>query len=254
MRGRACGNNTRAAEQLVAPPAGRIEVGLSGGHQNKFRNLKGSFKIFRVARAVARNERESRRQPKRRMRERNPARQGEETGNGYSHRSSATQPRRLSRAIVALSSTSFAATTKLLPRNSVGTRQVINGSLQRVDLSTRAVKALRGRRGPVGPVGRQGPAGSFTNGNVSMVTGSIADLCPAQSGTCRFGGSSATCPPGKVAIAGGWHEVVGPADIDTSVTSNAPFHITGGVDGWAIGMRNNSDMPWSFYAIAICTG
>ena len=155
---------------------------------------------------------------------------------------------------VALSSTSFAATTKLLPRNSVGTRQVINGSLQRVDLSTRAVKALRGRRGPVGPVGRQGPAGSFTNGNVSMVTGSIADLCPAQSGTCRFGGSSATCPPGKVAIAGGWHEVVGPADVDTSVTSNAPFHITGGVDGWAIGMRNNSDMPWSFYAIAICTG
>jgi hypothetical protein len=152
---------------------------------------------------------------------------------------------------VALSSTSFAAATKLLPPNSVGTRQVINHSLQRVDLSRRAVKALRGLRGPVGP---RGAAGGFTAGNVSIVNGSITELCAVQIGTCRFGVSTATCPGGKVAIAGGWHEVVGPADIDTSVTSNAPFHITGGVDGWGVGMRNNSDMPWSFYAIAICAG
>jgi hypothetical protein len=58
---------------------------------------------------------------------------------------------------VALSSTSFAAATKLLPPNSVGTRQVINGSLQRIDLSTKAVKALKGLRGPAGQQGPQGP-------------------------------------------------------------------------------------------------
>jgi hypothetical protein len=52
--------------------------------------------------------------------------------------------------LVALSSTSFAAVTKLLPANSVGTRQVINGSLQGFDLSKKAVKALRGLRGPAG--------------------------------------------------------------------------------------------------------
>jgi hypothetical protein len=161
---------------------------------------------------------------------------------------------------VALSSTSFAAATKLLPQNSVGTRQVINGSLQRVDLSRRAVKALRGLRGPVGPVGPvgpqgpQGPAGGFTTGNVSIVNGPVAYLCPVQGGDCRFNTSSATCPPGKVAIAGGWHYLVGPADLDTSVNSNTPFHITGGIDGWGVGMRNNSDMPWWFYAIVICAG
>jgi hypothetical protein len=72
----------------------------------------------------------------------------------------------------ALSSTSYAAATKLLPKNSVGTDQVINGSLQKVDLSKKAVAALRGARGPrglrgpagsqglQGPQGLRGPAGS----------------------------------------------------------------------------------------------
>jgi len=43
----------------------------------------------------------------------------------------------------ALSGTSYAAATKLLPKNSVGSRQVINGSLQKVDLSKKAVAALK---------------------------------------------------------------------------------------------------------------
>jgi hypothetical protein len=61
---------------------------------------------------------------------------------------------------VALSSSGYAATTKLLPRNSVGSAQVINGSLQKGDLSHRAVAALRGARGPRGPIGAQGPTGA----------------------------------------------------------------------------------------------
>jgi hypothetical protein len=64
--------------------------------------------------------------------------------------------------LVALSSTSYAAATKLLPKNSVGTAQVVNGSLQKVDLSKRAVAALRGQRGPRGlrgPTGLQGLTG-----------------------------------------------------------------------------------------------
>src|SRR2546430_11633703 len=58
--------------------------------------------------------------------------------------------------LVALSGTSYAASTKLLPKNSVGSAQVINGSLQKGDLSTRAVAALRGARGGQGPPGAQG--------------------------------------------------------------------------------------------------
>ena len=67
---------------------------------------------------------------------------------------------------VALPSGSYAAATKLLPANSVGTQQVINGSLQKADLSARTQAALRGvsgargLRGPGGPGGPQGPAGS----------------------------------------------------------------------------------------------
>ncbi len=65
----------------------------------------------------------------------------------------------------ALGGTSYAAVTKLLPRNSVGSAQVINGSLQKADLSAKARSALRGARGargalgPVGPAGPSGPQG-----------------------------------------------------------------------------------------------
>jgi hypothetical protein len=60
---------------------------------------------------------------------------------------------------VALGGTSFAAVVKLLPRNSVGSAQVINGSLQTVDMSNKAKAALRGARGPRGLQGAQGQAG-----------------------------------------------------------------------------------------------
>lgn len=59
----------------------------------------------------------------------------------------------------ALGGTSFAAGNTLLPRNSVGTRQVVNGSLQTIDLGKTARGALRGHAGPRGPVGPQGAQG-----------------------------------------------------------------------------------------------
>jgi hypothetical protein len=59
---------------------------------------------------------------------------------------------------VALGGTSFAAVT-LVAKNSVGSPQVINGSLQTVDLSKKAKKALKGSRGARGPAGQTGAAG-----------------------------------------------------------------------------------------------
>ena len=59
----------------------------------------------------------------------------------------------------------YSAAAKLLPKNSVGSAQVVNGSLQKVDLSTKAFASLRGgpgaqgARGPTGPAGPQGPQG-----------------------------------------------------------------------------------------------
>jgi hypothetical protein len=61
--------------------------------------------------------------------------------------------------LVALSSTGYAASGKLLPKNSVGSAQVINGSLQKADLSGRAIAALHGVRGPRGLTGASGPRG-----------------------------------------------------------------------------------------------
>jgi hypothetical protein len=60
---------------------------------------------------------------------------------------------------IGLGGTSYAAATTVLPSNSVGTKQVINGSLQATDLSRTARSALTGQRGPQGPSGRQGAVG-----------------------------------------------------------------------------------------------
>ena len=66
---------------------------------------------------------------------------------------------------LALGGTSIAATHALLPRNSVASPQVVNGSLVQADLAKKTIKALKGNRGlpglegPRGATGAQGPAG-----------------------------------------------------------------------------------------------
>lgn len=59
---------------------------------------------------------------------------------------------------VALSGTTYAAATALAP-NSVGTKQVINGSLQTKDLSKKTRVALKGKRGLRGLTGIPGLQG-----------------------------------------------------------------------------------------------
>lgn len=81
----------------------------------------------------------------------------------------------------ALGGTSFAAGNTLLPRNSVGTRQVINGSLQTNDLSKTARTALKGSRGARGPTGPQGAQGATGATGAQGVPG-----VPGQSATKLF--------------------------------------------------------------------
>jgi hypothetical protein len=70
--------------------------------------------------------------------------------------------------LFALSGTSYAAVTKLLPPNSVGTRQVINHSLLKKDFK-------RGQlpRGPQGLTGPQGPAGIVGVGRVELTRAEV---------------------------------------------------------------------------------
>jgi hypothetical protein len=61
---------------------------------------------------------------------------------------------------VALGGTSYAAANSLLPRNSVGSPQVVNGSLKTIDLSKKARAALKGNRGLKGATGATGATGA----------------------------------------------------------------------------------------------
>jgi hypothetical protein len=60
----------------------------------------------------------------------------------------------------ALGGTAFAAGNALLPKNSVGSAQVVNGSLQKGDLSGKAVRALKGNKGAQGAPGAAGAQGA----------------------------------------------------------------------------------------------
>lgn len=72
----------------------------------------------------------------------------------------------LAAVVVALAGTGAAAATGLIGKNSIGSVQIADGSLQRADLSSATIAALRGgagARGPQGAVGlagRAGPAGT----------------------------------------------------------------------------------------------
>jgi hypothetical protein len=81
----------------------------------------------------------------------------------------------------ALGGTSFAAGNALLPGNSVGTKQVINGSLQTNDLSNKARSALKGNRGLRGPAGAAGARGAQGATGAQGVQGA-----PGQSATKLF--------------------------------------------------------------------
>ena len=81
----------------------------------------------------------------------------------------------------ALGGTSFAAGNALLPRNSVGTKQVINGSLQTSDLSKTARTVLKGNRGLRGPAGARGAQGATGATGAQGVQGA-----PGQSATKLF--------------------------------------------------------------------
>jgi len=106
---------------------------------------------------------------------------------------------------LALGGTSIAAST-LVAKNSVGSAQVINGSLKKVDLSKKTVAGLRGKqgsRGPAGTPGTAGPAGATgpagTNGPAGTpgATGPTGATGPAgASGPAGNGGVAGATGPG----------------------------------------------------------
>lgn len=111
------------------------------------------------------------------------------------------------------------------------------------------LKHLRGKTGPrgaTGPAGAAGPAGGFSTANVSVVQAAPVNLCPSgQAQQCNVGGGYASCPPGAVALAGGWS---GPV-VDTTVGYNYPI---GADTAWDVIMDNESSISESFTPYVVC--
>ena len=117
--------------------------------------------------------------------------------------------------LVALSGTSYAATT-LLPRNSVGSAQVIDRSLRAQDFRPGQLpRGVRGEPGPRGEKGETGPRGERGERGERGAQGppGVARTITVSAEVCGFGmcdpGSiygrvaRATCPAGTILLGGG---------------------------------------------------
>src|SRR5438270_3085645 len=105
---------------------------------------------------------------------------------------------------VALGGTSYAAVTKLLPANSVGTRQVINKSLRTADFSKGAIATLHGRQGAQGPKGDTGPGGPQGSKGDTGPAGSTV-IARTRGGTQSTNGATSMATATPWALTGnGW--------------------------------------------------
>jgi hypothetical protein len=174
---------------------------------------------------------------------------------------------------VALSSTGYAASTKLMPKNSVGSAQVINGSLRKVDINAgtltalRGAKGARGLQGPAGPQGSQGPQGAQgaqgaqglqglqgakgdtgPPGPVSLIY-VASNTTPLPAGTIGY--ALAWCPAGMVVTGGGAFT----DSSDPGVSVHSSFIATSdgtNPDQWVVAMNNASATDTTFDAEAMC--
>jgi hypothetical protein len=157
----------------------------------------------------------------------------------------------------ALSSTGYAAATKLVAPNSVGSKQVINGSLLKTDFKSgqlpRGAVGPAGAPGSTGPAGPAGPAGAAgaqgPPGPVALrfVTSPTTPVPAGQMVT-----QVAVCPAGMVAIGGGTFN----DSLDTAVNINSSDWDStgGGVPNEWVGTTNNaSSTATNMWVDVICT-
>jgi hypothetical protein len=158
---------------------------------------------------------------------------------------------------VALSGTTYAAGTKLAAPNSVGSRQVINRSLLKVDFKPgqlprgpagrAGARGVTGPIGPAGPAGGAGPQGAPGPVSVRFVT-SAATPVPAGAQVVQV----AVCPTGMVAIGGGtWND-----SLDTTVNVNSSdwgSTIGGTPNEWVGATDNASATAANMWVDVICT-
>ena len=162
---------------------------------------------------------------------------------------------------VALGGTSMAAANALVPKNSVGTAQVINHSLLKKDFKSGQLP--RGARGPAGPrglagaqgaAGPAGPAGAAgAQGPPGPLNLHYSESAPVQVAAGADQTFSVACPAGMVVTGGGaFTDSADPAvalsDSDwDSTTSGGPPNV------WFATVHNGSASSLLFVVDAICT-
>jgi hypothetical protein len=124
----------------------------------------------------------------------------------------------------------YAAAT-LVPRNSVGSPQVINGSLQTKDLSKKARAALKGNRGPRGFQGPRGATGAQGAQGVKGDPGTSATslFATVKSNGTLINGSGVTSVSGTTTP---YHVVF---NRDVSPSKCAAIAVDGTVDSASVG-------------------
>ena len=81
--------------------------------------------------------------------------------------------------LIALGGTAFATVAATLPTNSVGSPQVVNSSLRRVDIQP-GVRGPRGKRGLVGATGATGDAGPAGPAGAAGAAGAAGPIGPSD--------------------------------------------------------------------------
>jgi hypothetical protein len=122
--------------------------------------------------------------------------------------------------LVSLGGFSYAAIK--LPKNSVGTKQIINRSVRTIDLSKRTVGALTGQAGP------QGPGGAT---NVVIRIGSPGNPLPNQ-----YLASGVSCNAGEHATGGGYL-FTGTNQPDDVINYNGPGQLGGPIQSGSVPTR-----------------
>src|SRR5215212_3985641 len=128
--------------------------------------------------------------------------------------------------LAALGGTSYAASEALLPSNSVGSAQVVNGSLGRVDIGAgvRGDRGPRGFRGPTGPRGLAGPAGTAGTAGPAGAAGAAGPIGPTDANS-RFLNGPLALPAALTTVA----NLSIPAAGKYVVSAKAYFTATAGV-------------------------
>jgi hypothetical protein len=162
---------------------------------------------------------------------------------------------------IALTSTGYAASSKLLPKNSVGSAQVINGSLLKKDF--KAGQLPRGARGPAGPAGARGAAGPAGPAGAAGAPGQTGPPGPPNLtyveetvavGAGNTGTAFAACPAGLVVTGGGeFTDAFITTDVNVTDSDWAPSTLGGPPTRWFATVRNGSASTLNFTVDAICT-